>query len=785
MPAPSSEIVTLESAYWLYVKCFPDKAARLKTALFRYLLPYKGFGFDFQIEQGELCSRGEKSNQGWELAKRVKLEDLWEIKRVLSWQEEVFDSLNSSLSVRRPNKHYLRHFLTWCKDQGYLKVKQPETWEVPRSLPDKSKAYHQRGKREHQLILNRQPLIEYRANPVLFSDEMKRQFREFSAFWTDQNYEGIRPIPKTIDKSTFESLLDRTLALIGWLTLDKLDYHRRMCERARLKKQTNADYESGWLSVDPEPPDWLQEMHKKYPPRALNTLDLEELVPLVEIRPEKLVIKEDEYIEQNDNNNVVLKKIQKELETQNASLSFETIAQLVQSLHQNQNFVEEVKKLNRIAAKANAQEEAKALMNQACEKVRSLLKAFFKWLQYQHNPSSDPDEYRITPNYRAGFCNVLMSLSKFRYREVTDSRKCKNYTDIEVVVELRNIRQEEVNSEFKPNSVNPVKQNPTWKELGQLLKELLIACAPRRRVDSKPDYRNMGPLRPQTAVAQDFQKYLIMMFFRLISPDRQHVVRELKQHDTLKLCWINWETRRYVEAPWDKQAKQYKAYYNSYTKLYYLNIEDVKDEKGNVVEFPQGQSFSWLIYLDASQTKINKDNAYRVPKIYNPELEAWLHGREDFSDTWFNWPPIQGKRNKWNSAQHHWCGYIDLEDGKRKGFREAFNPQHDFVFTQANGKPFSTSNLCRFYDAILWRFLGIRSNPHAVRSTVTGHFKLKGMTDAESEALAKLKSHSVRMQDSPAYNRLASLEETARASEMIVNDFLKDQGLDPEEYGLV
>ena len=93
--------------------------------------------------------------------------------------------------------------------------------------------------------------------------------------------------------------------------------------------------------------------------------------------------------------------------------------------------------------------------------------------------------------------------------------------------------------------------------------------------------------------------------------------------------------------------------------------------------------------------------------------------------------------------------------------------------------------MCRLYDAILWRFLGIRSNPHAIRSAAIGYFKTKGMTDAENASLAKLKSHSTKMQDSPAYNKLSALEKTARASEMIVNDFLEEYGLDPDEYGLV
>jgi hypothetical protein len=772
---------TLDVAYEQYIQQFPGKAACLKTTILHYLLPYDGFGFDLQVKPGEQL-RGEKSKQVWELTQKVKLEDLGEIERVLTWQAAVFDRFNASRGVRRPNKHYLKHFLEWCKDQGYLGQNLSDVWEVPQSLPSTSKAYHRRGGRERQLIFNRRPLIEYSADVALLSEEIKSQLAEFTSFWTNENYKGTRPIQKTIRKSTDEGCIRRILHLIGWYTLDKLEYHRQMCERARLKQKKDPSYESGWLAVDPEPPDWLKEMQEKYPPRPTDRFMLEELIPVVEIRPEMLVIEEFNTVEPKDNVNL-LKAIQDELKAQNALLSFDTIILIGQVLQRNQSADQEIKKLNRITAKADAEDQAKIAMNEAGKQVRNLLKSFFEWLQYQHNPTESPDGYRIAPSYRASFCHGLMNLAKFFYRDITNSRDSPDYEDIGIIMEIRLVQKGESNSKFKPNSVSSIKRNPTWKELGGLLKELLVACAPRRKIESETEYRSMGPLRRQTAVARDFQKYLVMMFFRVISPDRQHVVRELEQHNTLKLCWINRELGGYEEAPWDKNNKRYEAYYNPHTKLYYLDIRDVTD-KGAVVKNPQGKAFAWVVFLDATQTKIDQENAYRVPKIYNPELETWINGREDYSGTWFNWPKQENVvRNKWKQEQYHWCGYIDTKSGKKAGFRDTFKPSHNFIFTQENGTPFTASNMCRFYDAILWRHLGIRSNPHAARSAATGHFKLKGMTEAESESLAQLKSHSVKMQNSSAYNKLAALDKTARASEMIVKEFLEENGLDPDEYG--
>ena len=106
MVTHSSEITTLKAAYGRYIKEFPKKALSLRTTLFHYFLPYKGFGFDFHVEIGKQL-RGKQIEQCWELADQVKLEDLYEIDRVLTWQAEVFDSLKASRGVRHPNKHYL------------------------------------------------------------------------------------------------------------------------------------------------------------------------------------------------------------------------------------------------------------------------------------------------------------------------------------------------------------------------------------------------------------------------------------------------------------------------------------------------------------------------------------------------------------------------------------------------------------------------------------------------------------------------------------------------------
>jgi hypothetical protein len=404
---------------------------------------------------------------------------------------------------------------------------------------------------------------------------------------------------------------------------------------------------------------------------------------------------------------------------------------------------------------------------------------------YQHNPLYKIDGYRISSNYILKFYHADMNLAKFLYRDITNSTMAPDYRDIPIVMELRKMRSEEERSPSKPNEINPIKRNPAWNELGHLLKELLVLCSPRLKVDEKWN-TNLGRLRVQTGVARDFQRYLIIMFFRIIAPDRQHVVRELRVHDTLRLYHLNWQTGTHEEAPWDFKAKRYKAYYNIYTKLYYLDPADAKDGLGNVPHDPKGKPFEWVVDLDTTQTKTDRESSYRIPKIYNPELQAWLYGREDYSETWHNWPSRAKtkRKSRYRAEQFNWCGYVVPETKHLSGFRDVFHPNHDYVFTQADGNPLTTKSLRGLYENIIWRHLGVRANPHGVRSSATSYFERQGMTDAESKSLANLKNHSPEMQDSSAYNKLPALEKTARASQMIIEDFLKGHGLDPHEYGL-
>jgi hypothetical protein len=781
----AATVSSLYEALMAYFEEFPGRKTGIKTAIFRFLLPFSGFQLDCQTKANVPLSR-EETKRRLELTRELSLDLFHDVHKVVSWQEQVFVDLQTPANVRGVYKCHLNHFLSYCKERDWLVAPEPKKWAIPLNHPKDLPVKAQEPKSNHP-ITQRHNLIRYRAKIENLSESVQQEIKLCRAFWTDPFY-GARPITELIDLETFDQYENYTLQIIGWLTLDKINYHKRMVERAKVNKQNDFSYQPDWLDVSEEPPVWLQELQQKYPPKPLGTFTLDDFFPVVELRLDALA---NEYKHQHVmidevNSQTVLEHLCHELEAQNATLSFDLGLQIGQVVQNNKLLVEQLNELNRTNELNRMKEKAQAEAIAAGDYARDLFGDLFRWISYQHNPLSKQDGYHIGKYYRHRICYTLMNWAKFRYRKITNPLMSPNYRDIPIVMILRAIRDETEALVLPKNYVSPLKKVPKWQELGEVLKRLLEDCAPRYKIREEDCRQNSGVIRKQTAVSKSFQRYLIVLFFRLVSPDRQHVIRNLKVGTSLKLCHIDLDAELIDEAPWNPQEKRYRAYYNNITKLYYLDPADACDEMGNAPTNPKGKPYEWMVDLDATETKIDKESCYRIPKIYNPELQAWLYGRLDYSGTWHNWPTYKGTQQKgrYRKQQFNWCGYVDIDNGKTYGFRDIFNPNHDFVFTQTNGKPFGVRNLSDIYDTLIWKYLNVRSAPHDVRRASTTHYKRKGMTSAQSESLAHIKSHSQHTQDSSAYNKMGALEKTKLASEMIVNEFLDEQGLDPDEYGL-
>lgn len=110
-------------------------------------------------------------------------------------------------------------------------------------------------------------------------------------------------------------------------------------------------------------------------------------------------------------------------------------------------------------------------------------------------------------------------------------------------------------------------------------------------------------------------------------------------------------------------------------------------------------------------------------------------------------------------------------------YRSALHPEHEYLFTQANGQPLTDKSLYKLFWTTSFRISGKRLSPHMVRDVVITHLRGTDASERELEALAIYMGHSVSIQKStydrrsqeekvqPAVNLLASITVTKDSHE--------------------
>lgn len=129
-------------------------------------------------------------------------------------------------------------------------------------------------------------------------------------------------------------------------------------------------------------------------------------------------------------------------------------------------------------------------------------------------------------------------------------------------------------------------------------------------------------------------------------------------------------------------------------------------------DFKTGKSFC----------KKSKVREVILPAWLYPALEAWIFGCEDEAGNW------QGV----------------ITEAGRTGWRQAFSPKHECVFTQQNGKPFSHSTLYDLFRRTALRLTSQACHPHLVRNMIITHVLEQGVSDEVLQALATLLAHSLK-----------------------------------------
>lgn len=111
--------------------------------------------------------------------------------------------------------------------------------------------------------------------------------------------------------------------------------------------------------------------------------------------------------------------------------------------------------------------------------------------------------------------------------------------------------------------------------------------------------------------------------------------------------------------------------------------------------------------------------------------------------------------------------YPYLEDWLNQ-WRDVFSPNHTFVFTQENGKPFkNASDLSGIIRRATYRLTGKLTTSHLIRHMLITYLKQHGASDEVMKSLADAMHHSTKMQ-TEIYDHRPQLEKVAAAQELVL-----------------
>jgi hypothetical protein len=165
--------------------------------------------------------------------------------------------------------------------------------------------------------------------------------------------------------------------------------------------------------------------------------------------------------------------------------------------------------------------------------------------------------------------------------------------------------------------------------------------------------------------------------------------------------------------------------------LMFAILACVPDRQRTLRELEVGRTLNkegdrWIIRHGPKDYKTGKSYGERPPLVLNPSV----------------YPELEAYVNTWR--------------------QELASPGHTFLFTQANGNPFSDKQLTKFFMTSSWRITGQRLTPHLVRDSIVTFLRKGNATERELEALALYMGHSIDMQRS-SYDRRTKEEKVEPA----------------------
>jgi hypothetical protein len=315
-----------------------------------------------------------------------------------------------------------------------------------------------------------------------------------------------------------------------------------------------------------------------------------------------------------------------------------------------------------------------------------------------------------SPKTHQGYLSPILAVAKFQYhKEITS----KDYREVPAVEVLRQ-RITLIGKEFK-NYVSAVDMDKKWLDLPEVLKQIVEPL----RLECQPKSAR-GSVRTGTATASSFQRYILWGFLTYAPPRRQQELRGLK-------IVLECPVKRSVDVPADGLYQPLPTGHNRDRNYGYL------------YKTPDGR---WIRDTTPECYKTGKAYGHQELEIPNVQfddgrcfydyLEAWLYGYYIKSD------------GMWQS-----CGATFHPDEQKVGCLRAgrleFSPNHNFVFVQHNGKPYTQSAIRQYLSTAAHALTGQRVNPHLVRDIFATYFLDNGVPDSDVASLAYAMGHSQEM----------------------------------------
>jgi hypothetical protein len=180
-----------------------------------------------------------------------------------------------------------------------------------------------------------------------------------------------------------------------------------------------------------------------------------------------------------------------------------------------------------------------------------------------------------------------------------------------------------------------------------------------------------------------------------------------------------------------KQRPRKQVAWSLQRYLMFAILACVPDRQRTLRELEVGRTLfkegdRWIIRHGPKDYKTGKSYGERPPLVLNPTV----------------YPELEAYVNTWR--------------------QELASPEHTFLFTQANGKPFSDNQLSKFFMISAYRITGQRLTPHLVRDSIVTFLRKGNATERELEALALYMGHSIEMQRS-SYDRRTKEEKVGPA----------------------